>query len=115
MDAAIYARLSRKRKSPDNPEGLSENVVIQMAEGEAFAEEKGWPVVAVFKDDDRSASKFSKKPRPEYEQLLVAVEAGRVEAIICTEMPRLYRRLEELLELIRMAPHTRLRVIVRFL
>lgn len=112
MDVAIYARLSKKRKNPDNPEGLSENVEIQMAECRRYAEAQGWTVVEVFKDDDRSASKFSKKPRAEYELLLQAVRDNRVEVILCTEISRLYRRMEELLELINIATLTRLKLIV---
>lgn len=103
MDAAIYARLSKNRN------GLSDNCEIQELEGRAYADEKGWQIAFVGRDDDISASKFSNKPRPDYERLVSAIQAGEVEVIVCTEMPRLYRRLEELLELIRMAPHTRLR------
>ncbi len=103
MDAAIYARLSRNRR------GLSDNVEIQIAECEGYAEEQLWTVVLVESDDDTGASKFSAKPRIGYDKLVQAIEAGRVEIIICTEMPRLYRRMEELLELIRMAERTRLR------
>jgi site-specific DNA recombinase len=103
VDAAIYARLSRNRR------GLSDNCEIQIAESQSYAEEKTWTVVLVANDNDISASKFSTKPRPGYDQLVAAIEAGQVEIIICTEMTRLYRRLEELLELIKMAERTRLR------
>lgn len=112
IDAGIYSRLSKKRKTADNPEGLSENVTIQIAEGQSYAEEKLWTVVIdpeLTQDDDISASKFSTKPRPGYDRLLAAIEAGRVEIIICTEMTRLYRRMEELLQLIKLAERTRLR------
>lgn len=106
MDAAIYPRLSRNRH------GLSDNIQIQIAEGHVYAEEKLWTVVIdpeTTADDDISASKFSTKPRPGYDRLLAAIEAGQVEVIICTEMTRLYRKLEELLELIKMAERTRLK------
>jgi site-specific DNA recombinase len=103
LDAGIYARLSKNRR------GLSDNVEIQITEGQGYADEKSWPVVGVYSDDDISASKFSTKPRPDYERLITDIEAGLVEVVICTEIPRLYRRIEELLELIRMASRTRLR------
>ena len=103
MDAAIYARLSKNRRR------LSDNVAIQVAESQGYSEDKCWSVVLVCSDDDISASKFSTESRPGYEQLVAAIEAGQVEVIICTEMSRLYRRMEELLDLIRMAEHTRLR------
>src|SRR3712207_9143163 len=60
-------------------------------------------------DDDLSASRYSTKPRPGYAALLADITADRVEVIVVTEMTRLYRRLEELLELIRLAETTALR------
>lgn len=100
---ALYARLSKDRS------GLSENVHIQLSEGEEYVEENDGTVALRFDDNDISASKFSKKPRPDYERLLQAIERGEVEIIVVTEMTRLYRRLEELLDLIKMAEHTKLR------
>ncbi|BAJ31027.1 MULTISPECIES: recombinase family protein [Kitasatospora] len=105
-DTAIYARLSRDRQR------LSENVNIQIAECQAFADEQGWPVVGVFPDDDVSASKFSKKPRDQYELMLAAVRRGEINIILITEMPRLYRRMEELLDVIRLAETTKLRLLI---
>ena len=86
VDAAIYARLSRNRH------GLSDNCQIQIAEGYAYAEERTWSIVInpeLTSDDDISASKYSTKPRPGYNRLVAAVEAGRIQVIICTEVPRL--------------------------
>jgi site-specific DNA recombinase len=103
MLIALYARLSKDRS------GLSENVHIQLQEGEEYVEDNGGTVSLRFNDDDISASKFSTKPRPDYERLIAAVERGEVEIIVVTEMTRLYRRLEELLDLIKMAERTKLR------
>lgn len=103
MDAGVYTRLSKNRR------GLSDNCEIQEAEGRGYADDKVWRVVLIESDDDISASKFSTKPRPGYDRLIQAVESGQIEVIICTEMTRLYRRLEELLELIKMSERTRLR------
>ncbi|HEY1700999.1 MAG TPA: recombinase family protein, partial [Trebonia sp.] len=100
---ALYARLSKDRS------GLSENVHIQLSEGEEYVEDNDGTVALRFDDNDISASKFSKKPRPAYERLLKAIERGEVEIIVVTEMTRLYRRLEELLDLIKMAERTKLR------
>ncbi len=100
MRCAIYARLSIERESS------SDNVETQIEECTAYIEDQGWQVVHVFSDSDISASKYSTKPRPGYEQLLNAVRAGEVECIVITEMPRLYRRLEELLELMHLAETT---------
>jgi site-specific DNA recombinase len=103
MRAAPYARLSEDRS------GLSENVDIQLAEARDYCAEQGWTVVDEFADDDISASRYSTKPRLEYQRLLAEIRAGHVDVVVVTEMPRLYRRLEELLELIEMAAVTPLR------
>ncbi|MCM2417656.1 recombinase family protein [Streptomyces sp. RKAG293] len=103
LNTAIYARLSEDRS------GESENVRIQIAECQDYATANGWPLVGTYDDNDIGASKYSKKPRPRYDALLSAIQLGRVHIILITEMPRLYRRLEELLTLIRMAETTALR------
>jgi len=103
MRCAIYARLSIER------EASSDNVETQIEECEAHIEEQGWTAACMFSDSDISASKYSKKPRPGYGQLLEAVRAGEIECIVITEMPRLYRRLEELLELMHLAETTSLK------
>jgi DNA invertase Pin-like site-specific DNA recombinase len=103
MRCAIYARLSIER------EASSDNVETQIEECEAHIDEQGWTVAHIFSDSDISASKYSKKPRPGYGQLLEAVRAGEIECIVITEMPRLYRRLEELLELMHLAETTALK------
>jgi DNA invertase Pin-like site-specific DNA recombinase len=105
MRTAIYARLS------EDEDGEGENVEIQKAECAEYAAEKAppWEVVGTFEDNDISASRYSTKPRPGYLALLASIRAGAVEAVLVTEMPRLYRRLEELLELIQLAETTPLR------
>ena len=106
MRVAIYARLSR-----DNS-GISENIDIQIMECRGHAREQGWAVVGVFSDNDISASKFSTKPRPGYNTLITALKNDGIEAILVVEMSRLYRRIEELLELIKLAESTSLNHIV---
>ena len=103
MRCAAYARLSIER------EASSDNVETQIEECETYTEEQGWTLAHIFSDADISASKYSRKPRPGYGQLLEAVRAGEVDCIIITEMPRLYRRLEELLELMHLAETTTLK------
>lgn len=99
----LYARLSKDMA------GESENVDIQLAEGREFVEDNEGRVSGEFKDNDTSASNYSKKVRKGYEHLLEAVRHGEVEIIVITEMTRLYRRLPELLDLIKLAETTRLR------
>src|SRR3954453_3799017 len=105
MRAAIYARLSKDRS------GLSDSVDLQMREAAAHAAAEGWGACLVYSDSDISASRYTTRPRPGYLALVDAIERGDVEVVIVTEMTRLYRRLEELLELIRLAERTKLRKI----
>src|SRR3954447_11152162 len=101
--AAISPGLSKDRS------GISPNVVIQQLECEEYAQEHGWEVVGIFADNDISASRYSTKPRHGYQELLHAIRGNRVDVVLCTEVSRLYRRIDELIELIKLAEHTRLR------
>jgi site-specific DNA recombinase len=109
MRVAPYERLSRDKR------GLSENVEIQREENREYAAEKGWTVVGEFSDNDISASEYAnKKGRPPkkrfgYNALIKAIKAGEVDLVLVTEIPRLYRRMEELLDLIHLAETTPLR------
>ena len=106
MRTTIYARISQDRS------GLSENVAIQLEECSSYAQRQGWQIVGQFSDNDVSAAAYSRKPRPGYDALLASIEAGEVEAVLITEMSRLYRRLEELLGLFQLAKTTPLRQVM---
>jgi site-specific DNA recombinase len=88
----IYARLSKNRY------GLSTNTAIQVgecrdeAESEARLRGRTLDLVKVFEEDDVGASKFSKKPRPLWEQMLDFVRANRVDTVMSTEPERLCRK-----------------------
>jgi site-specific DNA recombinase len=101
----IYARLSR------NKAGLSQSVEFQIAECTEFARAQGWEIVGTFSDDDISASKYSTKPRPGYNGLIAGLHDGRGDVVLVTEASRLYRRLEELIDVILLARSTPLRKI----
>lgn len=107
----IYGRLSKNRH------GLSTNTTIQVSECEAeaayYAREHGYTLVIVerFEEDDVSASKYSTKPRPLYEQVLQLVRQNRVDMIWSTETERLVRRPREMDDLIDLAETTDLREI----
>lgn len=108
--ALDYARLSRDRKK------LSENVGIQHRENRYFIEDQGWEYGSrPYDDNDISASKFGKKTRDDYLAMVEAIKnwPDREDTlvklvIVVTEMPRLYRQVEELLPLIKMAESTKL-------
>jgi len=106
VKTAIYTRLSKDRT------GLSENCAIQLRECRAYLHDQGWMEVLALEENDTRTSQYSTEPRPKYEQELIpAVKQDCVEVILVTEMPRLYRRMEELLELINLASTTSLLLI----
>ena len=86
--AAIYARISRDAKG----EGLG--VERQEQDCKKLARKLGWRVVATYVDNDISA--HSGKRRPQYEAMLKAIEAGKINAILAYHPDRLHRRSAEL-------------------
>lgn len=86
--AAIYARISSDRS------GDALGVERQQELCSKLAAEKGWPVARTFVDNDVSA--YSRKRRPAYEEMVAAIEAGQVDAVLCVDLDRLTRRPQEL-------------------
>jgi site-specific DNA recombinase len=103
LRAILYDRIS------EDPDGERENVEIRLAESRDYAAEQGWVVVAEYSDNDLSASRYSRKPRPGYQAMFRAVQASAGDVIVTTEVERLYRQIEELLPLIKLAERTTLR------
>src|SRR6266536_3442994 len=103
LRAILYDRIS------EDPDGERENIEIRLAESRDYCDAQGWVVGAEYSDNDISASKFSHKPRPGYNAMFQALAAGAAEILVTTEMERLYRRLEELLDLIKLAERSPLR------
>jgi len=77
-----------------NRTGLSESVEFQTQDCIEYAAGQGWNVVGKFDDDDVSVSRYSKKEREGYETLLAAIRAGDVQAVLVTEISRLYAGLK---------------------
>lgn len=84
--AVIYCRISSDR------EGRALGVARQEEDCRELAARLGHTVIRVFKDNDASASRFSRKKRPEFEQMMKLAEAGQVDAIIAWSTSRLTRR-----------------------
>lgn len=103
MRTAIYAR--------ESDDESDENVDIQRAECERYADEMGWRIVGIFEDRDISA--FSGKRRPGYEALKASIQAGEVECVLVTEMTRLNRRIWKSIDLFQLAAVTPLKRITR--
>lgn len=103
-----YARLSMNRGK------LSDNCAIQHRECGEYIDDEGWKHGGSFEDDDISASKYSTKPRLDYERMVSYIRSYKPPTgttvklvIVVTEMERLYRQLDELLALIKIAEKER--------
>lgn len=83
------------RKSTDD---RGKSVADQLTEAQEAIEEHGWTLGRVFTDDNRSASRFARKPRESYAQLLAHIESGGCELLILWEPSRGSRRLGEWVE-----------------
>lgn len=81
--AGVYVRIS----SDVLGEGLG--VARQEADCRRLAEQRGWPVVEVYVDNDISA--FSGKPRPSYRRLLDDISSGRIDGVVAWHGDRLHR------------------------
>lgn len=95
--AAIYTRIS------DDPEGTALGVSRQEQDCRALAGRLGLDVVAVFSDNDVSASTASTKDRPAYSDMLTRARAGEFTHVLAYSNSRLTRRLRESLDLIDLA------------
>jgi site-specific DNA recombinase len=88
MRAAIYTRISADQT------GQCLGVTRQLEDCTALAERHGWDVVARYDDNDISA--YSGKRRPGFEAMLIAMEAGDFDALLCYHTDRLYRSMKDL-------------------
>src|SRR4051794_6649419 len=90
--AAVYVRISR------DSEKEGKGVARQRKDCRALARRLGWDVADVYEDNDVSAS--NGKPRPAFERMRTAVEAGRLKAIVVWDVDRLTRTPRELEDVI---------------
>ncbi len=89
--AAIYVRIS-------DDKGLTGlGVARQEQDCRALCERKGWPVAAVYVENDCSATRAGN--RPVYAGLVEDIAAGMVDALVAWDVDRLYRHPKELEEL----------------
>jgi site-specific DNA recombinase len=90
--AAVYCRISRDRT------GEAAGTRRQEHDCRELVASHGWALVEVYTDDDRSA--YAGKPRPAFERLMEAVEAGQVDVVVAWHPDRLTRSPRELEDLI---------------
>ena len=86
--AGIYVRISRDRAG----EGLG--VKRQEEACVALCDSRGWEPVLTLVENDTSA--YKGRRRPEYERLLMAIEAGEIDAVVAWHPDRLHRSPREL-------------------
>jgi DNA invertase Pin-like site-specific DNA recombinase len=106
---AIYARLSR------DPRGLNVNTSIQVAEcleeARRYVQDRVLQarIVAIFEENDISASAYSKKKRLDFQRLIELIKRNKIDIILATEVERLVRQPAEAEKLIDLAGATDLR------
>jgi site-specific DNA recombinase len=85
--AGLYARVS------DDQDERSRSVPQQRDALSALCGREGWRVAASYEEPDRSASRFSRKARPEWARLLADVSQGRIDVVVLWESSRGDRKL----------------------
>lgn len=89
---AIYVRQSQDKN------GNEAAVERQEASCRKLAEAKGWENLALYRDNDKSAS--NGKQRPEFERLLHDIDAGRISGVVVWHLDRLTRTIRDLTRVI---------------
>ncbi|MCU1372255.1 MAG: Resolvase domain protein [Ilumatobacteraceae bacterium] len=97
--ALIYARIS------DDANGEAEAVTRrQIPDCLAYCEANGLEVLGEpLVDNDLSASRYARKPRPAYERLMDALRASEAAVVVVWHLDRLYRQPRELEDLLDLA------------
>jgi len=96
LRAAIYTRIS------NDPEGREKGVERQEEDCRALAAQYGYEIVAVYSENDVSASTRSRKPRPRYDEMMRAAKARQFDVILAYSNSRLTRRPMEVEDLIQL-------------
>lgn len=63
----------------------------QEAECRTWVDHEGWSLSEVYTDDDRSASRYAKRDRPDWQRLMAAIDAGEVDVLVVWEPSRATR------------------------
>lgn len=95
MDTRAPARTALYLRISDDRADDAAGVARQEKECRALADRLGWPVAEVFKDNDISASSYSRKKRTDYHRLVEAIKSGRIDSVICWASDRMFRRPDE--------------------
>lgn len=96
MRVAIYTRVSLDRRS------RNKSVTEQETECRGCCDVERWTVARVFSDNSLSASRFARKEREEYQELLDFLKAGAADALMLWEASRGGRELEGWVKLLKL-------------
>ncbi|MFJ4284051.1 recombinase family protein [Paenarthrobacter nicotinovorans] len=88
MKAAIYTRVSVDRTAN------ARSVTSQEQECRAEVERRGWDATAIYTDNDRSASRYARKNRPHFDQLMADIASKKFDVVVTWEASRATRDLE---------------------
>jgi site-specific DNA recombinase len=104
--AGIYVRLSQNRDRDDDG-NITPSQQVQRQERlcRQLAKDRGWKVVEIYNDDDRSAS-ARQRPRPAWQRMLKDIETQKVNCVVALHVDRLYRRMPDLIVLMELAEET---------
>jgi DNA invertase Pin-like site-specific DNA recombinase len=90
----LYLRIS------SDPDGREVGIDKQRADGRALCKRNGWTIVDEFKDNNKSASRYARKVRPDFSRMLETIDAGGASRIVAYNLDRLLRNPKELEALI---------------
>ena len=101
----IYTRISLAAEG--------DNLAIERQQElcEKRAKEEGWTVVRVFTDPNISASSFTTKTRPQYEEMMEGLRSGTYDGVVSYNTDRISRKLRDLLELADLAKADKVQVL----
>jgi site-specific DNA recombinase len=89
LRAGLYGRVSILRKGAKGAKDPDARSVIQQDEANTRACARyGWPVTERYADPGRSASRFSRRAREDYERLLADIRARRLDVVVFWESSR---------------------------
>lgn len=83
--AVIYTRVS------SDPKATLRSTAEQETECRSWVGQHGWDLAGVFTDNDRSASRYSKKDRPDWQRLTDRLATGDVDVLVVWEISRATR------------------------
>jgi DNA invertase Pin-like site-specific DNA recombinase len=101
---AIYTRISEDRQQ-------GAGVRDQYEDACDLARRNGWSDVVSFEDNDISASRYARRQRPQYRDMLTQIRQGKIRRIVVAHIDRLYRQPRELEELIELADAGRIEIV----